>query len=66
MATKELRPSQRAFTFHTSAFAMVAGCNRCNHVEREDRPRKPGSAWGWTTRNALTRRMNQHIKDKHP
>ena len=44
---------------------MVAGCNSCNHVERIERPRKPGKAWGWTARNELTRRMNAHIKDKH-
>ena len=58
--------TRRPFTIFTGPWSMVAECNSCNHVETVERPRKPGKAWGWTSRNHLTKRMNQHLRDKHP
>lgn len=57
--------ARRPYSIFTGAHSMVAGCNQCSHVEREERPRKPGKAWGWTARNSLTKRMNAHILEKH-
>lgn len=54
-----------AYTVFTGPTCMVAGCNQCNHVEREERARKPGKAWGWTARNAVSKRMRAHIREKH-